>query len=184
MSGEYCEVCKLKCHWSSHVNNPFWFEAQEVTVEKTYDGLKKRYEDALSGKSSKENIVSMIRAEIATSYHEVFLMTRQAQQILRRLDEIALHPNPLSEVEYIDLLIHTEEMDGGSGAAQRIKCLKTVREKAELMSTVKDDKLFEHKALKQAEQLAKAEAEKVGWFKKTATSTWNAITEKIAEHFK
>ena len=186
MSGEHCEVCKEKCHWSSHVNNPFWFEVQEVTVEKTYDGLKKRYEAALSGKSSKENIiniVSMIRAEIATSYKEVFLMIRQAQQILERLDEIALHPNPLSEVEYIDLIIHTEEMDGGPGAAHRIKCLKTVREKAELMSTVKDDKIFEHKALKQAEQLAKAEAEKVGWFKKAATSTWNALNE-IAEHFK
>ena len=179
--GEHCTICKLKCHWSSHVNNSFWFEAQEVTVEKTYDELKKRYEAALSGKSRQENIVSMIRAEIATSYQEVFLMIRQAQQILQRLDEIALHPNPLSEVEYIDLLIHTEEMDGGPGAAQRIKCLKSVREKAELMSTVKDDKIFEHKALKQAQQLAKAEAEKVGWFKKAATSTWNALAE-IAEH--
>ena len=177
MSGEYCEVCKLKCHWSSHVNNPFWFEAQEVTVEKTYDELKERYEAALSGKSSKENIVSMIRAEIATSYHEVFLMIRQAQQILQRLDEIALRPNPLSEVEYIDLLVHTEEMDGGPGTAQRIKHLKSVREKAELMPTVKDDKIFEHRTLKQAQQLAKAEAEKVAWLKKAATSTWNACME-------
>ena len=183
MSGEHCKVCKLKCHWSSHVNNPFWFEAQEVTVEKTYDGLKKRYEAALSGKSSKENIVSMIRAEIATSYQEVFLMIRQAQQILRRLDEIALHPNPLSEVECIDMLIHTEEMDGGPGAAQRIKCLQNVRKQAELMSTMKDDKIFELEALKQAQQLAKAEAEKVGWLKKAATSTWSALTE-FAEHFK
>ena len=33
------------------------------------------------------------------------------------------------------------------------------------MSTVKDDKIFEHKALKQAEHLAKAEAKKVGWLK-------------------
>ena len=171
MRGEQCKVCKEKCHWSSHVNNPFWFDTQEVTVERTYDELKKRYEAALSGKSRQENVVSMIRAEVATSYHDVFLMIRQAQQILQRLDEIALHPNPLSEVEYIDLLIHTEEMDGGPGAAQRIKCLKSVREKAELMSTVKDDKIFEHKA------------EKVGWFKKAATSTWNALTE-IAEHCK
>ena len=183
MSGEHCEVCKQKCHWSFHVNNPFWFEAQEVTVEKTYDELKKRYEAALSGKSRQENIVSMIRAEIATSYQEVFLMIRQAKQILRRLDEIALHPNPLSEVEYIDLLISTEEMDGGPGAAQRIKCLQTVREKAEWMSTLKDDKIFEHECLKQAQQLAKAEAEKVGWLKKPATSTWNVLTE-FAEHFK
>ena len=171
MKRDYCTVCKLKCHWSSHVNNPFWFEAQEVTVEKTYDCLKDRYEAALSGKSSKENIVSMIRAEIATSYQEVFLMIRQAQQILQRLDEIALHPNPLSEIEYIDLLIHTEEIDGGPGAVQRIKCLRAVREKAELMSKVKDDKIFEHKALKQAEKLAKAEAEKEGWLKKL-TSIW------------
>ena len=171
MKRDYCTVCKLKCHWSSHVNNPFWFEAQEVTVEKTYYELKKRYEAALSGKSNKENIVSMIRAEVATSYQEVFLMIRQAQQILQRLDEIAPHPNPLSEIEYIDLLIHTEEIDGGPGAVHRIKYLKTVREKAELMSTVKDDKIFEHKALKQAEKLAKAEAEKEGWLKKL-TSIW------------
>ena len=171
ISGEHCKVCKLKCHWSFHVNNPFWFEVQEVTVEKTYYELKERYEAALSGKSSKENIVSMIRAEVATSYHEVFLMIRQAQQILQQLDEIALHPNPLSEVEYIDLLIHTEEMDSGPGAAHRIKCLKTVRKQVELMSTVKDDKIFELEALKQAQQLAKAEAEKEGWFKKL-TSIW------------
>ena len=152
-------------------------------MEKTYDELKERYEAALSGKSRQENIVSMIRAEVATSYQDVFLMIRQAQQILQRLDKIALQPNPLSEVEYIDLLIHTEEMDGGPGAAQRIKCLRTVREKAELMSTVKDDKIFELECLKQAQQLAKAEAEKVGWLKKPATSTWNALTE-FAEHFK
>ena len=163
MKRDHCTVCANKCHWSAHVSNPFWFETQEVTVEKIYDELKKRYEAALSGMSSKENIVSMIRAEIATSYREVFLMIRQAQQILQRLDEIALHPNPLSAVEYIDLLIHAEEMDGGPGVAQRIKCLKAVREKAELLSTVKDDKIFEHEALKQAKQLAKAEAENVGW---------------------
>ena len=181
MSGEHCKVCKQKCHWSSHVNNPFWFEAQEVTVEKTYDELKKRYEAALSGKSSKENIVSMIRAEIATSYHEVFIMIRQAQKILRRLDEIALHPKPLSEIEYIDLLIHAEQMEGRPGAVQRIKCLKSVREKAELMSTVKDDKIFELEALRQAQQLAKVEAEKVGWVTKSATSTWNAVTEYFSK---
>ena len=181
MSGEHCKVCKLKCHWLSHINNPFWFEVQEVTAEKSYDELKKRYEAALSGKSSKENIVNMIRAEVATCYHEVFLMIRQAQKILQRLDEIALHPNSLSEVEYIDLLIPSEEMEGGPGAEQRNKCLKAVREKAELMSTVKDDKIFERKALIQAQQLATAEAEKMEWFKKAAASTWNVFTEYFSK---
>ena len=51
------------------------------------------------------------------------------------------------------------------------------------MSKVKDDKIFELKALKQAEQLAKAEAEKVGWLKKAATSILNRLTE-LPEQFK
>ena len=52
-------------------------------MEKSYDELKKRYKAALTGKSRQENIVSMIRAEIATSYNEVILMIQQAQQTWR-----------------------------------------------------------------------------------------------------
>ena len=91
----------------------------------------------------------------------------------------------MSEVEYIDLLIHAEEKDDEPGAAHRIKCLKTIREKAALMSTVKDDKIFELQALKQAEQLAKAKAENVGWLRKGATLTLNRLSElSLAEQFK
>lgn len=182
MSGEYCEICPKKCHWSCHVNNPFWFDVTEVTVRKTYADLKKRYEAAMTGKSTKEGVVSIIRAEVATRYHEAFQMTRQAQQILQRLDEIALRPNPLSEVEYIDLLIQSEEIEGKDGCIQRIECLKTVRKQAQLLSTVKDEKIFEDKAMKRAQQLATAEPEMQqlkwgGWFKRT----WNAMTPETMQ---
>ena len=152
MSGEYCRICPKKCHWSCHVNNPFWFELTEVTVRKTFDELKKRYEAAMTGKSTKEGVVSTIRADIAARYHEAFHMTRQAQQILHRLDEIALRPNPLNEVEYIDLLIQSEEIEGKDGYKQRIECLKTVRKQAQLLSTVKDEKIFENEAMKKAQR--------------------------------
>ena len=38
-------------------------------------------------------------------------MSREAKEIMQRLDEIALKPNPLSEVEYIDLLIESERQE-------------------------------------------------------------------------
>ena len=156
MSGGYCTVCPGKCHWTKHCNNEFWFELQEVRVEKTYDALKKRYEDAMYGKSSKEDVVGVIRSELAARY----LMIRKAQQILARLDEIALRPNPLNEVEYIDLLILSEKQQGKEGFLGRVECLQNVRQEAKFLSTVRDDKIFENEALKLAQKLAKAEADK------------------------
>ena len=179
MSEDHCTVCPGQCHWTKHCNNPFWFELEEVTVEKTYDDLKKRYEDAMCGKSSKEDVVGMIRADVAARYHEVFLMIRRAQQILARLDEIALRPNPLSEVEYIDLLIQSEKQQGKEGFLGRVECLTNVRQEAKFLSTVRDDKIFEDDALKQAQKLAKAEADKKGIWgstKKFAQSAWKTLS--------
>ena len=78
-------------------------------------------------------------------------MTQKAQQILQRLDEIALSPNLLSEVEYIDLLIQSEEMECRDGYKQRIECFRCVRQQAQLLSAVKDDKIFENEALRKAQ---------------------------------
>lgn len=157
MTDNYCTVCPGKCHWTSHCNNDFWFEVQRVEVEKTHYNLKKRYEAALS-KSCKENLVSVIRAEVAHRCHEVFRMTREAQQILQRLDEIALRPNPLSEVDYIDLLIQSEQQQGTPGFKERIECLQVIRAQAELLSKVKEKKMFQDESLRLAPELAEAEA--------------------------
>ena len=160
MKDGYCTVCPQKCFWDKHRNTPHWFEVQEVTVKKTLNELKKRYEDAMSGKATKEKIVSIIRSEIVERYRQVFLMIRTAKQILQRLDEIALRPNPLSEVEYIDLLIQAEQQQHEEGFLGRIECLRTVRQQAVLLSTVNTGQIFEDEALQQAQQLAVAVADK------------------------
>lgn len=160
MEDGYCKMCPQKCFWEEHRNTPQWFEIKEVTVKKTYEELKKRYEDAMTGKATKEKIVSMIRSEIIDRYREVFRMIRIAKKILQRLDEIALRPNPLSEVEYIDMLIQAEQQQHEEGFMGRIECLRTVRQQAELLSTVKDDKIFQDEAMQMAQQLAEAETNK------------------------
>lgn len=128
------------------------------------------------------NIVHMIRAEIVARYREVSVMIRRAQRILKCLIEIALHPNTLSEVEYIDLLIQAEEQQGRQGHMERFRVLKDVRRQAELLAHVKDDKIFEDEILRRAQLLVEAECGrnveveggKTG-FVATLKSAWNSM---------
>ena len=64
----------------------------------------------------------------------VLQMVHQTKQCLQRLSEIALKPNPLSEVQYIDTLIQSEQEQRRPGFIERVKALKELRREAELMS--------------------------------------------------
>ena len=95
--------------------NPWRFEVTEVTEERTYDELKQRYDEATQEKSRVQVMVANIQAKIRSTYKETMSLVVQAEQTLQRLDEIALKPNPLSQVEYIDLLIQCEKDEGKDG---------------------------------------------------------------------
>ena len=131
-----CTVCPKRCRWHRHVNNPWRFEVTEVTEERTYDELKQRYDEATQAKSRVQVMVANIQAKIRSTYDETMGLVVRVQQTLQRLDEIALKPNPLSQEEYIDLLIQCEKDEGKDGYQERIQYLKEVREQAELLSMV------------------------------------------------
>lgn len=174
---ENCTVCPGKCFWRNHHNNDHYFVVEDVPVEKTCNEIKQRYMEALNGKTTKENVVNMIRSEIVARYRDVSVMIRKAQQILKRRDEIALRPNPLSQVAYIDLLIESEKQQGRQGFMERVKVLNDVREQAKLLSNVKDDKIFQDEILKMAQQYVEAESGKKlarSWVLKF-TAVWNTL---------
>ena len=56
------------------------------------------------------------------------------------MDEIALKPNPLTEVEYLELLIESEKREAKPGWKQRIQYLEEAKRHAEILSKVKDEK--------------------------------------------
>ena len=138
-----CTVCSRKCSWVKHVNNSYRFEIYEKIVEKTSDELKKRYENAVDGRSKADSIISSIEDELQQMHTGVIDMIYQVHRSLTRLDKIALKPNPLSEVEYIDLLIESEKSEAKPGYMQRIDCYQKVKEKAKILSLVTDDENFE-----------------------------------------
>lgn len=59
-------------------------------------------------------------------------MIKKANDCSNRLDEIALRPSFLSNVQYIDRLIQTEEKRSKIGKGQRLQQLRNMRELAQL----------------------------------------------------
>ena len=112
-----CQVCPRGCEWQNHCNNTFRIEEFEEHEEKTLDDLLKRYKTVRSDKNAVKTAVYKIQQRVKNLKKKVFEKICEAQQILARLDEIALKPNSLNELDYIDLLIESEKSSG-----KRLKC--------------------------------------------------------------
>ena len=138
-----CKVCTMHCLWSEHRNLPYLIEYETVTETRTSDDLKKKYHKALSGKSRVEGMIIQLEEFLQGVHSRVMSMIYQAQQSLFRLDEIALKPNPLTEVQYLDLLIQSEKNEAKPGWKQRVEYYEEARRQAEILSKVKDIKAAE-----------------------------------------
>ena len=132
-----CTVCPGKCSWQQHVNSPKRYEMYSEKEVRTYEDLKKRYHIALEGKGAKEAIVEKITAEKRQLEKEVFSCIQKAHACIQNLDKIALKPHPLSQVQYIELLIQAEKSDPRPGWQDRVHQYERAKEAARLMSHIK-----------------------------------------------
>ena len=67
-------------------------------------------------------------------------MIYRTQQSLLHLDEVVLKPNPLTGVQYLDLLIESEKNEARPGWKQQVGYYEEARRQAEILSKVKDVK--------------------------------------------
>jgi len=133
-----CQVCPGGCAWQEHHNNQYRIEAYEKEEERTLDDLLKKLETVKSDKNAVKIAVDKIKQKVEELQQKVFGMICEAQQILARLDEIALKPNPLTELDYIDLLIESEKQEAKVGYRKRLEYLQQARHHAELISQIKE----------------------------------------------
>ena len=78
----------------------------------------------------------MLKQDLEGLQDYVLEHIEQAQQSLERLNEIALKPDPLTEIEYIDLLIESEKQEKKSGFMERIEAFQVVRKQALILKDV------------------------------------------------
>lgn len=135
-----CRICPGKCNWLKHKNRPYQIKYETITEKRTAKDLKKKYFKAVQQKATCEQMLKAIEESLKAIHYQVIDMIKRAQQSLRRLDEIALKPNPVTPVDYLELLIESEKMETKSGWKHRIQYLEAAKRHAEILSKVKDEK--------------------------------------------
>ncbi|XP_063814159.1 uncharacterized protein LOC135054768 [Pseudophryne corroboree] len=136
MSDGYCRQCPGKCIWNVHFNQRYKWEYVAKTEKRTYDELKKNYQEASGEVMTAERLVKQLNRDYHKVKIGVFGLIDQSSKSLKRLREIALVPNPLSTTEHIDLIIQSEEQEAKPGYKERIQSLMEVREQAMLLEKI------------------------------------------------
>ena len=131
MTNGSCHECPNSCHWSRHVNDQYRMETGLVEVEKEYDSKKTLFQEALKGQTKVEVLISQLQKEFDDTQDIVLTFVAEMQRGLQRLSEIALKKDPLQQVDYLDLLIQSEEMQAKPGFKERVRSLRETRDRAE-----------------------------------------------------
>ena len=142
----YCKVCPNKCIWSQHKNLPYLIHLETKKIVKTYEQTKAKYMSAQKDKDKNINIIDEIKREFNTLMDDNKALVTEVKQLINKLQQIALKPNPISEIEYIDILIENENDAKKQGYKERVKILQELRQKAENIRDIGEDKFsFENK---------------------------------------
>ena len=160
-----CGVCPGKCSWRDHYNKNYRIITVKKKVTKTSSDLKNKYNSAIEGKTEVESMVSNITEALDYVHDQILQRVQKTQHCLKRLDEIALKPNPLTEIEYIELLIQSEERDAKDGYQDRITFYKDALDQAKIMSGAKNFNIEESIKTKKVDK----EKSSKGWLQKL---TW------------
>ena len=142
----YCKVCPNKCIWSEHKNLPYLIHLEKKKVVKTYEQTKEKYMSAKKDKDKNINVIDEIKREYNALMNENKTLVTEVKQLINKLQQIALKPNPISEIEYIDILIENENDAKKQGYKERVRILQELRQKAENIRDIGENKFsFQHK---------------------------------------
>ena len=137
-SNGFCERCDQHCVWSDHKNSGFRLVMEYEEVEKTYEDKLRKYQEATGERFNQMSVLDLMQGEYAEIQCEVEQQVKKCRSILERLRKIALKPDPLSEVDYIEILIDAEMQERKPGHRERIRELNDIKAKAERLRQVKN----------------------------------------------
>ena len=126
-----CTVCPGNCFWTMHYNRPYYYQTYEENEVRTIEDLRKNFQDASTKKGSVQNMITKLEQELNDFQSRVLADIQQVRKCLHRLAEIALKPNPLTDREYIGLLIQAEISEKKLGFTRRIKYLRELKEQVD-----------------------------------------------------
>ena len=136
-SSAKCRICPGSCSWRDHVNNPYYFELYQDLETRTSKDLEIRFHIAMAGKNKVQGMMNQIGSFLKRVETSVMGMINEVQRSIVRLDKIALKPNPLTQIEHLNILIESEKQQAKAGYKQRIKFYEHAKQKALIMKEAK-----------------------------------------------
>ncbi len=121
-----CKVCPGKCPTDDHVNETQRWVYQQVEEKQTLFDMRKRYEEAMGQQANAEDTLTSINAEIERFKLNIFTAMKEITNCSNLLKSKALHGDPLTTAEYIQLKIDNEQKEKKHGYAERINILEEV----------------------------------------------------------
>jgi hypothetical protein len=97
-----------------------------VEEKQTLFDMRKRYEEAMGQQANAEDTLTSINAEIERFKLNIFTAMKEITNCSNLLKSKALHGDPLTTAEYIQLKIDNEQKEKKHGYAERINILEEV----------------------------------------------------------
>lgn len=131
MTNGICQYCPKKCIWSAHSNVSYIYKSKTRMVNKTYSGMLSKYQEASKKKLTQTQLIQKMTDDIKICECGIQVMIEEITTCTNRIKEIALRPDPLSTVEYIELMMESEKLEKKSGFQLRIKTLEECKKRAQ-----------------------------------------------------
>ena len=131
-----CIACPNECRYSSHSRQNYRYKYSVEKITRTKNVIEQRYKDATGKKNTARVMITKLQDDCSEVNAVVYRLIARSCACIKRLNEIALIKNPLSIVDYVDLMIQTEENDAEPGWKTRVQTLQSIRENAEIISQI------------------------------------------------
>ena len=135
--GDYCIICKGKCHWSQHKNRPYYYEDYMAEETITLNELKEKYCNSKSDLDTKTQLLMGAKNDLISLNIECINIQDLITKSINRLQEIALNKTVFeSSEEHIDLLIENEKSEHKKGWQTRIEGLELLKQQKRMLREI------------------------------------------------
>eukprot|EP00063_Salmo_salar_P078940 XP_014053775.1 PREDICTED: uncharacterized protein LOC106603984 [Salmo salar] len=131
-----CTICPGKCSSTDHDREQVLLTYDTKTEKKTIQGMKDNFMKAWGKSMETKEMLDKLEDEFRMIQDALMNLITQSSDCLKRLNDVALKPSALSTVEYIDILIRTEEDERKPGFEDRIVGLKKMKEESEILEKI------------------------------------------------
>ncbi|XP_071025441.1 uncharacterized protein [Oncorhynchus clarkii lewisi] len=132
-----CTICPEKCSSNDHDREQVLLTYETKTEKKTIQQLKDNFMKAWGKSMETKEILDKLEDEFHMIEDALMNLIKKSSDCLKRLNDVALKPSSLSTMEYIDILIRTEEKERKPGFEDRIVELKKMKGEFTILDKIK-----------------------------------------------